>query len=257
MDSLPPTRLYCGRCRCLREISEFPFRDDGYRQQNCLFCQYQQHETRQQEREARQEACEAQYNGEREDYVAYVEYVEGESHYCSGCNQPRKASLFGRFRTCEIYRSINKKSLSRKRKREKDEEKENLAPTERREQHLHMWVKLRGEEAVKVATKYVDNVAPPTIRPSRTLTIEDYCRDGGLTPFDVKNKLHERRKHQEQRKKSREALQARGHLRLRPQQTPWSVARHEEFLDGRANRRAAIREELYRRLEADHRAPLT
>ena len=115
MDSLPPTRLY---------------------QQEC---------------DARQQGCEAQWNGEREEREEEKEYEESESHYCSGCNQSRNISLFGRFRTCELCCSINKKSLSRKRKREKEEEKENvhLAPIERREGHLHTWVKLRSEEAVK------------------------------------------------------------------------------------------------------------
>jgi len=252
MDSLPPIRLYCGRCHCLREISEFPFRRDGYRQQNCLFCQYQQLDTCQREREARQQGCETQRSGEREEYEDTAEYGGSESRYCSACNQRRKASLFGRFRTCELCRSTNKKSLSRKRKREKEEEKEkeNLAPTERREQHLYTWVKLRGEEAVKTATKYVDNVAPPTLRPSRALTIEDYSKEGGLTSFDVRSKLRERRRQQEQYKKFREALQARGYLRP-PLTDPWNVARHKELLDGKAIRRAVIQEELYQRLEME------
>jgi hypothetical protein len=90
----------------------------------------------------------------------------------------------------------------------------------------------------------VDNVAPPTLRPSRALTIADYSKEGCLTSSDVQNKLQERQRRQERRKKPREALQARGHLR--PRQTdPWLLARHKEFLDGRAARRAAIREELY------------
>jgi len=106
----------------------------------------------------------------------------------------------------------------------------------------------KTEEAVKTATKHVDNVAPPTLRPSRALMIADYSKEGCLTSSDVRNKLQERQRRQEWRKKSREALQARGHLRL--QQTgPWLLARHKEFLDGRAARRAAIQEELYWRLE--------
>jgi hypothetical protein len=117
-----------------------------------------------------------------------------------------------------------------------------------REWHLYTWVKLRGEEAVKTATKHVDNVAPPTLRPSRPLTIADYSKEGCLTSDDVRNKLQERQRQQERRKKSREALQALGHLR--PQQTsPWLLARHKEFLDGRAARRAAIQDELYWQLE--------
>jgi hypothetical protein len=191
-DSLPPTRLYCGRCRSLREISEFPFRLDGYRKQNCLFCQYQQREARHQ-RKARQQGCEAQRSGEREEFEDTEEHTEeyggSESRYCSACYQRRTASLFGRFRTCELCRSTNKKSLSRKRKREKEEkeeEKENLAPTEAREGHLHTWVKLRGEEAVKTATKYVDNVAPPT------LTMADYTKEGSLTSSNVRNKRQRR-----------------------------------------------------------------
>jgi hypothetical protein len=317
MDSLPPNRIYCARCSCLRSISEFPFTSTGSRFRTCFFCRFssqalrsralRDHEERlygetyeknSSEKEVHEDPHEDAYDD------AYNDASEGDLHeepheekpreeqpykeiyeegtyisiyreatyrsilraidenkevttkpsyrYCSGCNQRREVRLLGRFRTCEICRSRNKKSL-RQRKRE-----EPTLPKDLAEYNLHAWVRTAGEEEVKAATAIIDGYSPLPLDRRRPLTVTDYIQDRADLEklkecFDLQRE--HRKKTQEKQEKELQVLrERRDKIKEREKEEEAELSKHpvwREWFERRREEEPAVNSAVDRRLEEE------
>ena len=155
--NLPPNRLFCSHSRCFQSISEYPFRDDGLRLMNCIYCQFRQ----------KQKSPQKQKSQQKQSQQDSLE--QNSSRYCSSCNQLRHSSQFGQFKTCEICRAINKKALRQRRRKILLYNQPNCTPLA--EAHLQSWQQNLGENEIR-ATKY--KCSTYTRQP---LTIDDYLQE--------------------------------------------------------------------------------
>ena len=97
------------------------------------------------------------------------------SRYCSGCNQLRQPSQFGRFKTCEICRTINKKAqLQRARQGRVYNQGHRI---QRAQRHLQQWVQQAGEEEVHNTEMRSKGGLPHAYKKRRPLTIDDYLQE--------------------------------------------------------------------------------